>query len=448
MKILVSLNNGPDRGSPNVTGQASSLVRQTLAAPINEAKASISQSVGVAARSLKRWAEEQIEKNPLGSGPEFDLCKKIFLNPVGIATQLANTMVLAQVVQKTKVDVLLDSWERSALSSSAQTSNIDPNLRLLTRKCCTQADYKKAQKLSVKLREQFLNESFNRLLSGNLFKGIDLGEDKQVKIKIDRYNPKSASVRVKGLCFWDRNKRIVWISSRVFNSARPDNVAHVLFNMACRVVANDAYRETSRHGSRWASLVRRAKIDPNSMTFHESRLELDSDADQNLRAKHNQPGIEPGITDRKVLNQAYRPRLLESIASGIEDEISYPSLDEYLARPADRSDYIKSGTFTVHMRRGDRAIKIVPKVRKARALTVANINAAGREANSETSLKPNSTGNFKVFMDRVEVEAKQRGYDCVYVESVLNGFLPTVLQRRGYVQRNEEDGTLNYVKFI
>jgi len=377
MKILVSLNNGPDRGSPNVTGQASSLVRQTLAAPINEAKASISQSVGVAARSLKRWAEEQIEKNPLGSGPEFDLCKKIFLNPVGIATQLANTMVLAQVVQKTKVDVLLDAWERSALSSSAQTSNIDPNLRLLTRKCCTQADYKKAQKLSVKLREQFLNESFNRLLSGNLFKGIDLGEDKQVKIKIDRYNPKSASVRVKGLCFWDRNKRIVWISSRVFNSARPDNVAHVLFNMACRVVANDAYRETSRHGSRWTSLVRRAKIDPNSMTFHESRLELDSDADRNLRAKHNQPGIEPGITDRKVLNQAYRPRLLESIASGIEDEISYPSLDEYLARPVDRSDYIKTGTFTVYMRRGDRAIKIVPKVRKACALTVANINAAG-----------------------------------------------------------------------
>ena len=320
MKILVSLNNGPDRGSPNVTGQASSLVRQTLAAPINEAKASISQSVGVAARRLKRWAEEQIEKDPLGSGPEFDLCKKIFLNPVGIATQMANTMVLAQVVQKTKVDVLLDAWERSALSSSAQTSNIDPNLRLLTRKCCTQADYKKAQKLSVKLREQFLNESFNRLLSGNLFKGINLGEDKQVKIKIDRYNPKSASVRVKGLCFWDRNKRIVWISSRVFNSARPDNVAHVLFNMACRVVANDAYRETSRHGSRWASLVRRAKIDPNSMTFHESRLELDSDADQNLRAKHNQPGIEPGITDRKVLNQAYRPRLLESIANTPSDE--------------------------------------------------------------------------------------------------------------------------------
>lgn len=448
MKILVSLNNAPNQGPSNVMGQASSLVRQTLAAPINEAKASISQSVGVAARRLKRWAEEQIEKDPLGSGPEFDLCKKIFLNPIGIATQLANTMVLAQVVQKTKVDVLLDAWDRSALSSSAQTSNIDPNLRLLTRKCCTQADYKKAQKLSVKLREQFLNESFNRLLSGNLFKGIDLGEDKQVKIKIDRYNPKSASVRVKGLCFWDRNKRIVWISSRVFNSARPDNVAHVLFNMACRVVANDAYRETSRHGSRWASLVRRAKIDPNSMTFHESRLELDSDADRNLRAKHNQPGIEPGITDRKVLNQAYRPRFLESIASGSEDEISYPSLDEYLARPADRSDYIKSGTFTVYMRRGDRIIKIGPKVRKSRALTVANINAAGREANSETSLKPNSTGNFKVFMDRVEVEAKQRGYDCVCVESVLNGFLPAVLQRRGYVQCNEDDGTLNYVKFV
>ena len=71
MKILVSLNNGPNRGSPNVMGQASSLVRWTLAAPINEAKASISQSVGVAARRLKRWAEEQIEKNPLGSGPFF-----------------------------------------------------------------------------------------------------------------------------------------------------------------------------------------------------------------------------------------------------------------------------------------------------------------------------------------------------------------------------------------
>ena len=131
------------------------------------------------------------------------------------------------------------------------------------------------------------------------------------------------------------------------------------------------------------------------MTFHESRLELDSDADQNLRAKHNQPGIEPGITDRKVLNQAYRPRLLESIASCIDYEISYPSLDEYLARPADHSDYIKSGTFTVYMRRGDRAIKIVPKVRKARALTVAYINAAGREENSETSLKPNSTGELQ-----------------------------------------------------
>ena len=65
MKILVSLNSAPNQGPSNVMGQASSLVRQTLAAPINEAKASISQSVGVAARRLKRWAEEQIEKDTL-----------------------------------------------------------------------------------------------------------------------------------------------------------------------------------------------------------------------------------------------------------------------------------------------------------------------------------------------------------------------------------------------
>ena len=101
------------------------------------------------------------------------------------------------------------------------------------------------------------------------------------------------------------------------------------------------------------------------------------------------------------------------------------------------------------MRRGKRAVKVGHKpARLARALTVSNINAAGREGNTETSLKPSSTGNFKVFMDRVETEAKTRRYDCVYVESVLNGFLPAVLQRRGYVQCNEEDGTLNYVKFL
>ena len=127
----------------------------------------------------------------------------------------------------------------------------------------------------------------------------------------------------------------------------------------------------------------------------------------------------------------------------------YPNLSEYLARSIDRSDYIREGTFLVYMRRGKRAVKVGHKpARLARALIVSNIHAAGREGNTETSLAPSSTGNFKVFMDRVETEAKTRRYDCVYVESVLNGFLPAVLQRRGYVQCNEEDGTLNYVKFI
>ena len=59
----------------------------------------------------------------------------------------------------------------------------------------------------------------------------------------------------------------------------------------------------------------------------------------------------------------------------------YPNLSEYLARSIDRSDYIREGTFLVYMRRGKRAVKVGHKpARLARALTVSNIHAAGREA--------------------------------------------------------------------
>ena len=138
-------------------------------------------------------------------------------------------------------------------------------------------------------------------------------------------------------------------------------------------------------------------------------------------------------------------RVLISLNSG--DEMHYSDLKEFFHKKI-HSEYVKEKTFTVYARKGEVLIATGSVRKTFNTLSLASISADGRETNVKTKLNPVSTGNFKTFMEQAEDLAKNNGFECVYVESVLNDFLPGVLERRGYQKCNAHLGTLNFVKFL
>lgn len=102
-----------------------------------------------------------------------------------------------------------------------------------------------------------------------------------------------------------------------------------------------------------------------------------------------------------------------------------------------RNKYVNFKGLSVYLRKGqisiDREIK--------NAIQLANISNPRRPTNMEIDPKPKSTGKFSALMNELENLAKDNGYDGVYVESILNDFLPDVLKRYGYSQVNVNLGT-------
>lgn len=73
-----------------------------------------------------------------------------------------------------------------------------------------------------------------------------------------------------------------------------------------------------------------------------------------------------------------------------------------------------------------------------KALTIANITNKNRASNVVIlpKNKIKRTGEFATFLKFIEKTAKIRKFDGVYIENVLNDFLPSVLQRAGYKEVN------------
>lgn len=109
-----------------------------------------------------------------------------------------------------------------------------------------------------------------------------------------------------------------------------------------------------------------------------------------------------------------------------------------------RNEYVNFNGLSAYLRKGKMAIDGEIK----NTIQLANLTNPKRPTNMEIDPNPKSTGKFSALMAELEALAKENGYDGVYVESVLNDFLPDVLERYGYSQVNTNTGTKNYWKNV
>jgi hypothetical protein len=112
-----------------------------------------------------------------------------------------------------------------------------------------------------------------------------------------------------------------------------------------------------------------------------------------------------------------------------------PTLEDFLEMRVPNL-YIWHKTIECYMRKG--RVYVDGQIRTA--LTISNITNKRRSSNIEFKTKHRRTGLFREFETHVRELAAEHGYDGVYVEIVLNEFLPDVLERYGYKRVNIRDG--------
>ena len=109
------------------------------------------------------------------------------------------------------------------------------------------------------------------------------------------------------------------------------------------------------------------------------------------------------------------------------------SLDSVIKQP--RGIWLQHEDADVYLRY---TYRLLPEIGKCRTLELASCNRESRQTNIEYDANAVSTG----FMNRLinEIETLANGIaDAVYIENVLNEFLPYWFVRRGYT---EIDGSM------
>lgn len=95
-----------------------------------------------------------------------------------------------------------------------------------------------------------------------------------------------------------------------------------------------------------------------------------------------------------------------------------------------RNGYIKFGNLSAYYVKSYRQIN----GERRPILIRGNTTNQKRSDNIEVNPRRKSTGQYKALCDLTEKLARDYGYAAVYVENVLNQFLPEVLLRYGYTE--------------
>jgi len=99
---------------------------------------------------------------------------------------------------------------------------------------------------------------------------------------------------------------------------------------------------------------------------------------------------------------------------------------------APASRWIKSGDYDMYLRKS--TPRDVRELRLERPLDLANVQRKGAEVQMEkmpVNLRA-PRGKFRELMAMLETEAEKSGLDSVYVENIMNEFLPEVLASMNY----------------
>ncbi len=114
-------------------------------------------------------------------------------------------------------------------------------------------------------------------------------------------------------------------------------------------------------------------------------------------------------------------------------------LRAFLGGAGSNSRELNLGPYEAYLRRS------VPRFMRAgvelkRPVDLARVGRKDLKASDESAFEfrpeklRHSRGKFQELMTLLESEAEKAGYDSVYVENIMNKFLPDVLKRYGYEQ--------------
>lgn len=103
-------------------------------------------------------------------------------------------------------------------------------------------------------------------------------------------------------------------------------------------------------------------------------------------------------------------------------------LVDFMKSRAVNNLWLKHETLSLYLRKSILMIE----GSQTKCLVLANCMNAKRRANVYANSNAKRTGKFKLVMDALECQAIEHDYPVVYVENVLNEFLPGVLARYGY----------------
>lgn len=112
------------------------------------------------------------------------------------------------------------------------------------------------------------------------------------------------------------------------------------------------------------------------------------------------------------------------------------TLEEFMNNPTMRNENIKFQNLECYVRKGRRMLEGRVMTTLERAAT-KNVR---RPSNMTVNPKMRPTGQYAAFGLKCEEQARLHGIDAIFVENVLNDFLPAVLLRQGYkkVPQNPE----------
>lgn len=111
-----------------------------------------------------------------------------------------------------------------------------------------------------------------------------------------------------------------------------------------------------------------------------------------------------------------------------KSENVYGEFDSIITNNDFYNGYIMIGPFKIYMRLINRAIDDDIK----HTVDIGSITSTQK------------TGKFKNVLDYIENSAKINGFDGIYVQSILNEWLPNKLKEYGYKHVNIESGTNMY----
>jgi len=120
-------------------------------------------------------------------------------------------------------------------------------------------------------------------------------------------------------------------------------------------------------------------------------------------------------------------------------EFDPSALKLFLQGAGARNQNIDIGPYTAYLRRSVPRY-LGPGVELQRPLDLARIERGDIPSGAESAMEfrppglRHPRGRLREVLELMEQEAQGAGYDSIYVENVLNDFLPAVLERYGYTR--------------